>query len=252
MPAKNLDLNKISTTPPKNLTKDEVRQKTAAIIQELDDYQNLLYAENKHSVLVVLQGMDASGKDGLIRKVFGNLNPQGVNVSSFKVPTEVELAHDFLWRIHAHTPRKGMIQIFNRSQYEDVLVTRVHGTINDQTAHKRMDAINNFEQLLEEHNNTHILKFYLHVSAEEQEQRLKERMTDETKMWKYNASDFKEAKSRKYYIKYYNEVFEKCNAIPWIIVPSDKNWYKEYIVADALLNLFKSLKMKFPVIKPQV
>ncbi len=247
--AKKTDLNKISTLPPKNLTKEEVKQQTAAIVQELDDYQNLLYAENKHSVLVILQGMDASGKDGLIRKVFGNLNPQGVNVSSFKVPTEVELAHDFLWRIHAHTPRKGMIHIFNRSQYEDVLVTRVHGTINDETARKRMEAINHFEQLLEEHNNTHILKFYLHVSAEEQEERLKERMTDETKMWKYNASDFKEAKSRKEYIKYYNEVFEKCNKVPWTIVPADKNWYKEYMVADALLKLFKSLKMKFPIIK---
>lgn len=246
---KSPDLNKISTLPPKNADKDDIKARRDAIIQELDDYQNLLYAENKHSILVVLQGMDASGKDGLIRDVFGNLNPQGVSVTSFKVPTEEELAHDFLWRIHKNTPRKGMIKIFNRSHYEDVLVTRVHGTINDKTAHDRMVAINNFEKLLTEHNNTHILKFYLHVSAEEQEERLKERMVNEAKMWKYNASDFKEAKSRNYYIKYYNEVFEKCNNIPWTIVPADKNWYKEYIVADVLLNLFKSLKMKFPILK---
>ena len=249
MSSKKIDLNKVSTLPPKDADKNEFKERTAAIVQELDDFQNLLYAEHKHSILVVLQGMDASGKDGLIRKVFGNLNPQGVNVTSFKVPTEEELSHDFLWRIHKNTPAKGMIRIFNRSHYEDVLVTRVHGTITDKTAHERMEAINHFEKLLTEHNNTHLLKFYLHVSAEEQEMRLKERMTDETKMWKYNASDFKEAKSRNYYIKYYNEVFEKCNDIPWTVVPADKNWYKEYIVAEELLKLFKSLKMKFPILK---
>lgn len=249
MPPKKLDLNKISTLPPKNATKGEYREKTAAIVQQLDDFQNLMYAESKHSILVILQGMDASGKDGVIRKVFGNLNPQGVKVHSFKVPTDLELSHDFLWRVHLHVPQRGMIQIFNRSHYEDVLVTRVHGTINDKTARKRMEAINDFEKLLSEHNNTHILKFYLHVSAEEQQERLKERMIDETKMWKYNASDFKEAKSRIDYIKYYNEVFDKCNDIPWTVVPADKNWYKEYIIAERLLNLFKSLKMKFPLIK---
>lgn len=248
MPQKQ-DLNKISTLPPKNATKEAYREKTAAIVQQLDDYQNLMYAENKHSILVILQGMDASGKDGLIRKVFGNLNPQGVKVHSFKVPTDLELSHDFLWRVHLHAPQRGMIQIFNRSHYEDVLVTRVHGTINDKIARKRMEAINDFEKLLTEHNNTHILKFYLHVSADEQQERLKERMTDETKMWKYNASDFKEAKSRVDYIKYYNEVFDKCNNVPWTVVPADKNWYKEYIIAESLLNLFKSLKMKFPLIK---
>ena len=137
-------------------------------MKELDELQNLLFAENKHSVLVVIQGMDGSGKDGVIRNVFGNMNPQGVTVKSYKVPTAEELSHDFLWRIHQHAPAKGMIQVFNRSHYEDILVTRVHKWCDDETAQKRMKAINDFEELLQEHNNTHILKFYLHISPEEQ------------------------------------------------------------------------------------
>ena len=135
-----------------------------------------MYAEGQHALLVIIQGMDASGKDGAIRNVFGKLNPQGVEVKSFKVPTAEEAAHDFLWRVHQHAPSKGIIQIFNRSHYEDVLVTRVHKWIDDQTAKKRMEAINEFEKLLQEHNNTAILKFYLHVSQEEQLKRLNERI----------------------------------------------------------------------------
>ncbi|MCU7693567.1 PPK2 family polyphosphate kinase [Haoranjiania flava] len=243
------DLHKISTLPPKGAEKEAYKTKTKEILCQLDDYQNLLYAEGRHSVLIVLQGMDASGKDGLIRDVFTYMNPQGISVQSFKVPTEEELGHDFLWRIHKHAPAKGMIQVFNRSHYEDVLVVRVHGQVSDELAQGRMKAINNFERMLTEHNNTHILKFYLHVSAEEQEGRLKERMVNEQKMWKYNANDFNEAKLRNEYIKYYNEVFNTCNEVPWNIVPADKNWYKEYVVAETLLNLFKSLNMKYPVLK---
>lgn len=244
-----IDLNKISTLPPKGIDKDSCKLKTEKILEQMDEYQNLLYAESKHSILVILQGMDASGKDGLTKAVFTRMNPQGVHVNSFKVPTAEELSHDFLWRIHKQAPAKGMIEIFNRSHYEDVLVTRVHKLIDDKTARKRMEAINHFEQLLTKHNNTHILKFYLHVSEEEQATRLKERMENPRKMWKYNPNDFKEAKSRQEYIKYYNEVFAKCNKVPWTIVPADKNWYKEHIVADALLQLFKSLKMKYPVLE---
>lgn len=243
------DLKKISTLPPKGTGKEACKLKTQEILAQLDDYQNLLYAEGKHAVLVVLQGMDAAGKDGLIRNVFTSMNPQGIMVHSFKVPTQEELEHDFLWRIHKQTPGKGMIQIFNRSHYEDILVVRVHGLITDRVAQQRIESINHFEKMLTEQNNTHILKFYLHVSAKEQEQRLKERMVDERKMWKYNANDFSEAKLRKEYIKYYNEVFDKCNEIPWTIVPSDKNWYKEYVIAKALLDLFQSLNMKYPVLK---
>jgi len=176
----------ISTRAPKELDKKDIKEKTAGILAELDELQNLLYAESRHSVLVVIQGMDGSGKDGVIRNVFGHLNPQGVTVQSFKVPTEEELAHDFLWRVHRHTPGKGVIQLFNRSHYEDILVTRVHKWCDDELAEKRIKAINDFEDLLVKNNNTHILKFYLHVSPEEQHERLSERMSDPAKMWKYN------------------------------------------------------------------
>ena len=211
--------------------------------------QNLLYAESKHSVLVILQGPDASGKDGVVRNVFGSLNPQGVSVKSFKVPTEAELSHDFLWRIHAAAPARGMIQIFNRSQYEDILVTRVHKWRNDEMARKRMKAINDFEQLLDEHNNTRILKFYLHVSPEEQHERLQERIHDRTKQWKYNENDFAEARLWDEYRKAYEDCFEFCNDIPWTIVPADQNWYKEYIIASELLSILKKLDMQYPGLK---
>jgi PPK2 family polyphosphate:nucleotide phosphotransferase len=243
-----MKLANIKTTAPRHFDKEETKAKTAKILDELDDLQNLLYAENKHSVLVIFQGMDASGKDGAVRNVFGKLNPSGVLVQSFKVPTAEELAHDFLWRIHAHAPKKGMIQIFNRSQYEDVLVTRVHKIIDDKTAKKRMKAINDFESLLE-NNATHILKFYLHISPEEQQQRLKERTENPKKEWKYNAGDEVESKLWDKYMKAYESVFEHCNEVPWIITPADQNWYKEYIIADTLLKTLKGLKMKYPVIK---
>src|SRR5688572_31842204 len=181
-----LTLYTTSTRAPKEFDKSETKEKTAVLIEELKELQNLLYAESKHAILVVLQGMDASGKDGVIRNVFGALNPQGVTVKSFKVPTEEEFSHDFLWRVHQVAPAKGMIRIFNRSHYEDILVTRVHKMIDDDTAKKRIKAINNFEELLTQHNNTHMLKFYLHVSEEEQKQRLEERLKDRTKQWKYN------------------------------------------------------------------
>ena|SRR5687767_15442261 len=241
-----IKLSSISTKAPKDQDKAKTKEKTLEILAQLDDLQNLFYAESKHSLLVIIQGMDGSGKDGVIRNVFGNLNPQGVAVKSFKAPTPEELSHDFLWRIHQHTPSKGMIQLFNRSHYEDIVITRVHKWCDDKTAKKRMKAINNFEEMLQEHNNTHILKFYLHISHEAQLQRLTERIKDPTKMWKYNQRDFDESKLWSTYMEYYEECFEKCNNIPWIIVPSDQNWYKEYVIAKKLLQLLKGLDMKFP------
>lgn len=245
----NLTLYTESTRAPKEFDKADTKEKLKDIIGELQELQNLLYAESKNSILVVLQGMDASGKDGLIRNVFGAMNPQGVTVSSFKVPTEEEMKHDFLWRIHKVAPEKGMIRIFNRSHYEDILVTRVHKWIDDKTAKKRMKAINDFEELLTQHNDTHILKFYLHVSEEEQKLRLEERLKDPTKQWKYNEKDFAEAKLRDEYAKAYEDCFKECNAIPWTIVPADQNWYKEYLVAKKLRDTLKSLDMQFPGLK---
>ncbi|MBO9152585.1 PPK2 family polyphosphate kinase [Chitinophaga sp. GCM10012297] len=241
-----IKLSAIPTTAPKKTDKEKTKEALKKVLEELDDLQNLLYAEHKHSLLVVLQGMDASGKDGVIRDVFGTMNPMGVAVQPFKAPTELEMDHDFLWRIHQHVPAKGMIQVFNRSHYEDVLVQRVHKWIGDDTAKKRFAAINAFEQLLEEHNNTHILKFYLHVSPAEQQARLEERTQDPRKMWKYNEKDFAEAKLFKTYQKMYEDVFRHCGKVPWHIVPSDQNWYKEFYIAQTVRDTLKSLKMKFP------
>lgn len=242
-------LAEISTRAPEQFEKKETKEKTAKIMEELDELQNLLYAESKHSLLVVIQGMDASGKDGVIRNVFGTLNPQGVYVKSFKVPTEEEMAHDFLWRVHASAPAKGMIRIFNRSHYEDILVTRVHGWCSDELAKKRMKAINDFEQLLLEHNNTQVLKFYLHVSPEEQQQRLEERLHDPQKQWKYNAKDLDEAKLWDQYMRMYEDCFEYCNKVPWTVVPADQNWYKEHLIATAVRDMLAGLNMQYPGLK---
>jgi len=244
-----IKLKEISTRAPKDWDKKEIKEKTDAIIEDLNELQNLLYAEGKHSVLVVIQGMDGSGKDGVIRNVLGHMNPQGVTVQSYKAPTAEELSHDFLWRIHQHAPSKGMIQVFNRSHYEDILITRVHKWCDDETAKKRIKAINDFEKLLQEHNNTHILKFYLHISPEEQQQRLTERMKDPGKMWKYNEKDFEEAKLWDIYMAMYEDCFNNCNEPEWTVVPADQNWYKEYIIASQLRDLLKSLNMQFPGLK---
>jgi PPK2 family polyphosphate:nucleotide phosphotransferase len=246
-----IKLKDISTRAPHSADKKAVRQELQSILTDLDELQNLLYAESKHSVLIVIQGMDASGKDGLTRDVFTSMNPQGVDVMPFKEPTSEELSHDFLWRIHRNAPAKGMIQIFNRSHYEDILITRVHGLIDDRTAMKRMRAINDFERLLTEHNDTHILKFYLHVSHKEQRSRLEERMQKPQKMWKYNPEDFIESRLWDKYMKYYEEAFEHCSDIPWHIVPADQNWYKSYTVAKSLRKTLEGLNMKFPGMKKQ-
>src|SRR5258708_16308151 len=229
-----INLKEISTRAGKEFDKQDTKDKTLKILEELDSLQNVLFAENKYSILVVIQGMDASGKDGVIRNVFTSMNPQGVNVKSFKAPTPEELSYDFLWRIHSHAPAKGMIQIFNRSHYEDILITRVHKWCDDKTARKRMKAINDWEELISKHNSSKILKFYLHVSIEEQQERIEKRIKDPAKMWKYNANDFEEAKLWDVYMQMYKDCFENCSVIPWTIVPSDQNWYKEYVIASAL------------------
>ena len=242
-------LKDIDTRAPKSMDKEETKEELAKILQDLDDLQNLLYAESKHALLVVIQGMDASGKDGTVRNVFGKLNPQGVLVRSFKTPTAEELAHDFLWRIHRNAPQKGYIQIFNRSHYEDILITRVHNWIDDTTARRRMDAINDFERLLTQHNDTHILKFYLHISPEEQKARLEERIKNPAKQWKYNEDDFKEARLWDNYMDVYEDCFQYCKEIPWTIVPADQNWYKEYLIATTVRDTLRSLKMQYPGLK---
>ncbi|MFD2784301.1 PPK2 family polyphosphate kinase [Hymenobacter rubripertinctus] len=241
------DLTQLPSRAPKEFHKASIKRELKKIRQELIELQNRFYAANGHSVLIVLQGMDASGKDGLIRRVFSGINPQGVRVYSFKEPTERELAHDFLWRIHQQTPARGMMQVFNRSHYEDVLITRVEGLIDDKTARQRFSAINAFEELLQQAGTT-VLKFYLHVSEKEQRERLAERVTDPAKHWKYEAGDEKKAGQWPAYRQVYEDVFRQCSpaSCPWHIVPADQNWYKAYVVAQTLRDALVALNPQYP------
>jgi len=240
------DLKKLSTLPPDSCDKEETKKKTAEMKAELTELQNKLYAQGKYAILVILQGMDASGKDGLIRNAFSTINPTGIRVYSWKKPTEEEFNHDFLWRIHKATPELGMMHIFNRSHYEDILVPSIYNTFPKNIIEKRYSLINHFEELLEQAN-TKVLKFYLHVSEEEQRERLAERETDPTKFWKHNPNDKQTLENRDAFISYYEGIFEKCEKhAAWHIVPADKNWYKEYVVVKTLLELMKELPLEYP------
>ena len=203
-----IKLSSIDTRAPEKFKKESTKKESLKLKLRLEELQNLLYAESKHALLVVIQGMDGSGKDGAIRNVLETVNPMGCRVVSFKEPTPLEMKHDFLWRIHREVPEKGVIVVFNRSHYEDVLVQRVHKKINDKVVKERFESINDFEKLLAA-NSTTVLKFYLHVSKEEQLSRLNERLEDPTKMWKYNENDIKERESWDEYMKAYEDAFEK-------------------------------------------
>ncbi|CAN5442364.1 hypothetical protein BH11BAC1_BH11BAC1_22460 [soil metagenome] len=246
---KKIKLNSIPTHAVEKIDKDFVKKDLEKLKLKLEELQYLMYAEHKHALLVVLQGMDASGKDGAIKNVFDAVNPQGCRVISFKEPTLPEQNHDFLWRIHQHVPEKGMICVFNRSHYEDVLVERVHHMVSNKVIKQRFDQINDFEKLLLE-TGTHVLKFYLHVSKAEQMKRLKERLSDPAKSWKYNEGDLKERKLWKSYMRAYEDVFENCSLhTPWYIIPADHNRYKEYMIAKRIVETLKGLNMKFPKLK---
>jgi len=214
---------------------------------KLAELQYRLYAESKRSVLVVLQGMDAAGKDGTIRHVMGPMNPQSCKVTSFKVPTAEELAHDFLWRIHKATPAAGEIGIFNRSHYEDVLVVRVHALAPKKVWSKRYAQINDFEKMLAA-NGVHILKFFLHVSRKEQLVRLKRRLKDPTRYWKANPDDFEERKHWDEYQQAYEETIARCSKpwAPWYVIPADHKWFRNLAVSHILVETLQKLDMKFP------
>jgi PPK2 family polyphosphate:nucleotide phosphotransferase len=222
------------------LTKDEGEERLKVLSKQLTDLQELLYAANDHSVLIVLQGRDTSGKDGTIKAVMGPLNSLGCNVASFKVPTERERAHDFLWRVHQQTPGQGEITIFNRSHYEDVLVVRVHELAPKPVWQARYDHINAFEKLVAD-SNTIILKFYLHISKAEQEQRLLEREKDTTKAWKLSAGDWKERAYWNAYTRAYEDALNRCATphAPWFVVPANKKWFRNLAVAEAIVNALK-------------
>ncbi len=213
----------------------------------LEELQELLYAEHQRKLLVVLQGMDTSGKDGTIRHVFQGVNPQGVRVARFGPPTQDELDHDYLWRVHCHTPAKGEMMIFNRSHYEDVLVVRVHGLVPKPVWEERYQEINDFEHMLVEEGVT-ILKFFLHISRAEQKKRLQERLDDPTKHWKFSLADEKERKLWPEYRKAYEDALERTSTkwAPWHIVPANHKWYRNLVVATILTDTLRGLKMKYP------
>ncbi len=219
---------------------------------KLADLHELLYAENTRALLIVLQGMDASGKDGTIKHVMSGVNPQGCTVTSFKQPSAQDLAHDFLWRIHAAVPAKGAIGIFNRSHYEDVLIARVHKLVPDRVWEKRYDEINSFEKMLHE-NNVTILKFFLHISSDEQEKRFNERLSDPTKNWKASAADFKERRFWDDYQEAYQDALKKCSTdhAPWYVVPADHKWFRNHAVAEIVIQTLESFRMKFPKADPK-
>ena len=227
--------------------KEEGRAALANLNRKLAELQEVLYAEHKHKVLIILQAMDTGGKDGAIRHVFKGIDPQGVRVASFKIPSAIEIDHDYLWRIHQQTPGKGEIVIFNRSHYEDVLVVRVHKLVPEEVWKRRYDQINNFEKLLAEEGTT-ILKFYLHISSEEQKERLRARLEDPTKHWKFDPDDLKERHLWKEYVRAYEDALEKTSTkyAPWYIVPANKKWYRDLVMASVILETLKDLKMEYP------
>lgn len=239
-------LNSISTKAPEKINKDEINDVFQENIIQMQYLQGLMYAENKRSLLIILQGMDASGKDSTVKHVFGQINPMGIRVKSFKKPTTEEYSYDFLRRIHKHTPPKGMIHIFNRSHYEDVLVPEVHKLFSQKIIQRRYEYLNSFESMLVD-NETIILKFFLHISKEEQTKRFKRRLTNPEKLWKYDPSDISEAKNWNAYTGVYEKIFEKCSKkLPWIIVPADDKWYRNHIIAKSIVDVLKTIPMKYP------
>lgn len=246
MPKKIL-LSQISTKPGEPITK-EITAKTRKWVERIIELQAALYAEKKQALLVILQGMDASGKDGAVRNVFSCCNPSWLQVHSFKKPSEEEAAHDFLWRAHKVCPAKGMIHVFVRSYYEDVVTDSVHNTISKREARERMEFINEFEKLLERQNNTRVLKFYLHTSQKEQKKHLQERIDDPSKQWKHNPDDWKEAELWDRYMQWYGYIINHCT-VPWHIVPVDERPYRDYLIAKSVCENLEDMNPRFPKLK---
>jgi PPK2 family polyphosphate:nucleotide phosphotransferase len=215
--------------------------------EQLANLQELLYASQQKALLIVLQGMDTAGKDGTISHIFSGVNPQGCDVAAFKVPTAIEARHDFLWRVHAQVPPRGMIQIFNRSHYEDVLAPRVHKIISPKEVRRRLEDINEFEAMLDD-NNVVILKFFLHISQKEQKDRLQSRIDDPGKHWKLALSDFKERLFWAQYEEAYNDLIAATSKkhAPWFVIPADHKWYRNVAISQIILDAMRSLKLEYP------
>jgi PPK2 family polyphosphate:nucleotide phosphotransferase len=221
-------------------------------VQKMDQLQYLMYAERKHSLLIVLQGLDAAGKDGVVRHVLTGMNPSSCVESNFKQPTAEELVHDFLWRVHPRVPAKGSVAIFNRSHYEDVLVVRVHKLVPEKVWSKRYDQINDFEKLIVTENDTTILKFFLHISKQEQLARFEKRLDDPARQWKISESDYKERDYWKDYIEAFEDALSKTSTehAPWFIIPSNHKWFRDLSISQIITRTMQEMKMQLP--KPTV
>jgi PPK2 family polyphosphate:nucleotide phosphotransferase len=224
-----------------------VDEEVAQLQERLRELQVLLYAQRQHSLLICLQAVDSGGKDGTITHVMGAMNPQGCRVAAFRQPTAEELAHDFLWRAHRAAPARGEVVIFNRSYYEDVLVVRVHNLVPENVWSSRYDLINAFEKALAEHD-THILKFYLHISKEEQLKRFADRLDDPSKQWKISEADYKERRFWDDYVSAFEDALSRCSTehAPWFIIPANHKWFRNLAVARTVVEYLETLNMKYP------
>ena len=242
-----IKLKNNNTRASKDIDKKKIKALTEELVDKISHYQHLIYAEKKHSVLIVFQGMDASGKDGVVKKVFSKCSAAGISVTSFKKPSDEEMAHDFLWRIHKVAPEKGQIKIFNRSHYEDILIQRVHGWIDEDRVTRRIASINAFEETLIYDNNCTIIKVMLHISPEKQLEKLLERIEDPTKNWKHNDGDWIERKLWSEYMNAYEDMMNRCS-VPWSVAPVDQRWYRDYMVAKIIVDELEKLDLKLPIL----
>jgi PPK2 family polyphosphate:nucleotide phosphotransferase len=253
LPESQVDLSKFETRYQGEISKKDGKASLKEYSKTLRDLQELLFAEHQQKILIVLQGIDTSGKDSTIRHVFGKVNPQGTKVANFKVPTSRELDHDYLWRVHPHTPGKGEVVIFNRSHYEDVLVVRVHQLVPQEVWEKRYDHINAFEKLLADEGTT-ILKFFLYISKQEQAERFLARLDRPHKRWKFNPDDLKERDYWEDYRAAFEDMLRRTSTdvAPWYVVPSDRKWYRNLVVASVIVEKLQSLNMQSPAEVPDI
>jgi len=244
------DLTKIPTSPPESAEKSRAKKQAKAYGNVIADLVEQFAAVKTHALLIIFQGMDASGKDGAVKAAFERSTPANISVHGWGKPTELEMRHDFLWRLHQKTPAKGEIAVWNRSHYEDVLIQRVHGWVDKKTIDNRFDAINAFERNLMEDNNTIILKFLLHTSYDEQKEQLQERIDDPTKHYKHNPNDWKEREHWDEYMKAYNDVLQRSKH-DWIIIPTDKRWYRDFLISKTIMDALEGLNMEWPALEKE-
>lgn len=250
---KQFSLKDIKPDDTAELVKKDIKEEYAKLQEDFIKLQQVFYASKQYGLLIILQGMDCSGKDGTVKKVLKGVSPNGFNVDAFKVPTPTELGHDYLWRVHNKAPMKGEIVVFNRSYYEDVLVTRVHKTIDDNTAFSRFKEINGFEKYLVA-NNTIVLKFFLHISKEFQQEKLEARLESVEKFWKFSEADLKERKFWDRYQECYSDAISNCSTkeAPWHVIPSNHRWFRDYIILKTIVKTLEDLKLEYPALDANI